>query len=84
MQVIRQYERAVIQRLGRLRWSAVGPGIVFRIPILDRFVCEASLKRPFFYCLTTANANLQTRIDLRTKLTQITINEVDKWRERRF
>jgi regulator of protease activity HflC (stomatin/prohibitin superfamily) len=37
IRVIREYERAVVFRLGRLR-GAKGPGLIFLIPIIDRMV----------------------------------------------
>ncbi|MBI4362128.1 MAG: slipin family protein [Euryarchaeota archaeon] len=36
--IIREYQRAVIFRLGRLMGAAKGPGIFFRIPGVDKFV----------------------------------------------
>ena len=36
--VVTEYERAVIFRLGRVRANASGPGLVTRIPIVDRVV----------------------------------------------
>ena len=37
IQVLREYERGVVFRLGRLI-SARGPGIIFLIPIVDKMV----------------------------------------------
>ncbi|MDN5558812.1 MAG: slipin family protein [Ruaniaceae bacterium] len=37
LRVVREYERVVAFRLGRLR-GALGPGIVFRLPFLDKLV----------------------------------------------
>lgn len=37
LRVVREYERVVAFRLGRLR-GALGPGIVFRLPLLDTLV----------------------------------------------
>ena len=34
--VVREYERAVIFRLGRVRAKASGPGVVMRVPAVDR------------------------------------------------
>ena len=36
--VVTEYERAVIFRLGRVRANASGPGLIFRIPLVDRVV----------------------------------------------
>src|SRR5262245_12960553 len=36
--VVTEYERAVIFRLGRVRTNASGPGLVMRIPAVDRVV----------------------------------------------
>ncbi len=36
--VITEYERAVVFRLGRLREEAKGPGMIVRVPFVDRFV----------------------------------------------
>jgi regulator of protease activity HflC (stomatin/prohibitin superfamily) len=38
LKVLREYERAVVFRLGRLIATPKGPGLVFLIPIVDRFV----------------------------------------------
>jgi len=38
LKVLREYERAVVFRLGRLIAAPKGPGLVFLIPIVDRFV----------------------------------------------
>lgn len=37
LRVVKEYERVVAFRLGRLR-SALGPGLVFRLPFLDKLV----------------------------------------------
>lgn len=37
LRVVREYERVVAFRMGRLR-GALGPGIVFRLPLLDKLV----------------------------------------------
>ena len=36
--IVTEYERAVIFRLGRVRANASGPGLIFRIPFVDRVV----------------------------------------------
>ncbi|MGH9224570.1 MAG: slipin family protein [Acidimicrobiales bacterium] len=36
--IVTEYERAVIFRLGRVRPNASGPGLIFRIPLVDRVV----------------------------------------------
>lgn len=36
--VITEYERAVVFRMGRLRDQAKGPGVIIKIPFVDRFV----------------------------------------------
>jgi len=38
VKVLREYERAVIFRLGRLQRPAKGPGIIFIIPVVDRML----------------------------------------------
>ena len=38
IKVLREYERGVIFRLGRLLGSPKGPGLIFLIPIIDRMV----------------------------------------------
>ena len=38
VKVIREYERAVVFRVGHLRTHPLGPGIIFLIPIVDRMV----------------------------------------------
>ena len=37
IRIVREYERVVVFRLGRLR-GALGPGLVFRLPLLDTLV----------------------------------------------
>ena len=36
--IVTEYERAVFFRLGRIREGAKGPGIVVRLPLIDRVV----------------------------------------------
>jgi regulator of protease activity HflC (stomatin/prohibitin superfamily) len=43
IQIIKQYERAVIFRLGRVRDGARGPGLILIVPIIDR-VTSVSLR----------------------------------------
>ena len=38
IRVITEYERSVFFRLGRVRPEAKGPGVIFRIPMVDRLV----------------------------------------------
>jgi regulator of protease activity HflC (stomatin/prohibitin superfamily) len=38
VKVLREYERAVIFRLGRLQRPAKGPGLIFIIPVVDRML----------------------------------------------
>src|SRR5213592_2922286 len=38
IRVIREYERAIVFRLGRLLPEPKGPGLFFRIPVVDRLV----------------------------------------------
>ena len=38
IKVLREYERGVIFRLGRLLGAPKGPGLIFLIPIIDRMV----------------------------------------------
>jgi len=38
LRVITEYERSVFFRLGHVRPEAKGPGLIFRIPVLDRLV----------------------------------------------
>ena len=38
IRVLREYERAVVFRLGRLLGDAKGPGLILLIPIVDRMV----------------------------------------------
>jgi len=57
--IVREYERLVVFRLGRLI-GAGGPGIVFVIPIVNRFVKidlrERYLEVPHQTCITNDNA----------------------------
>ncbi|HLN17822.1 MAG TPA: slipin family protein [Acidimicrobiales bacterium] len=38
LRVVTEYERAVVFRLGRIRDEAKGPGVIVRIPVMDRLV----------------------------------------------
>ncbi|HZU79073.1 MAG TPA: slipin family protein [Acidimicrobiales bacterium] len=38
VRVVTEYERSVFFRLGRVRPEAKGPGVIFRIPVVDRLV----------------------------------------------
>jgi regulator of protease activity HflC (stomatin/prohibitin superfamily) len=38
IRVVTEYERSVFFRLGRVRPEAKGPGVIFRIPVVDRLV----------------------------------------------
>jgi regulator of protease activity HflC (stomatin/prohibitin superfamily) len=38
IKIVKEYERAVVFRLGRLMKSAKGPGIIIIIPVIDRWV----------------------------------------------
>ena len=38
LKIVKEYERAVVFRLGRLLKSAKGPGIIIIIPVIDRWV----------------------------------------------
>src|SRR5690348_6089394 len=38
IRVVREYERAIVFRLGRLFPTPKGPGLFFRIPIIDKLV----------------------------------------------
>src|SRR3954471_17422954 len=38
IKVLREYERAIVFRLGRLVTEPRGPGLIFLIPIVDRMV----------------------------------------------
>ena len=59
IKIIREYERLVVFRLGRLI-GAGGPGVVFVIPIVNRFVRidlrERFLEVPHQTCITKDNA----------------------------
>jgi regulator of protease activity HflC (stomatin/prohibitin superfamily) len=59
IKIVREYERLVVFRLGRLI-GAGGPGIVFVIPIVNRFVKidlrERYLEVPHQTCITNDNA----------------------------
>ncbi|MHA1260979.1 MAG: SPFH domain-containing protein, partial [Candidatus Freyarchaeota archaeon] len=59
IKILKEYERAVIFRLGRLL-GAKGPGIIFLIPIIDRAV-KVDLRENYFeirrqMCITGDNA----------------------------
>src|SRR6185436_11579685 len=36
IRILQEYERGVVFRLGRLRGSELGPGLIFLIPLVDR------------------------------------------------
>jgi regulator of protease activity HflC (stomatin/prohibitin superfamily) len=60
IRVLKEYERAVIFRLGRALPGVKGPGIIFLIPILDKMV-KTDLREQFFEiahqrCITSDNA----------------------------
>ncbi len=60
LRVYREYERAVIFRLGRALPGAKGPGLIYVIPIIDRAV-KVDLRESFFdvprqKCITKDNA----------------------------
>ena len=59
IKIVREYERLVVFRLGRLI-GAGGPGVVFVIPIVNRFVKidlrERYLEVPHQTCITADNA----------------------------
>lgn len=38
VRIVKEYERGVIFRLGRVQGMAKGPGLIFLIPIVDRMV----------------------------------------------
>ena len=38
LRVVTEYERSVFFRLGRVRPEAKGPGVIFRVPLVDRLV----------------------------------------------
>src|SRR5215217_8526692 len=38
VRILKEYERGVIFRLGRVQGSAKGPGLIFLIPIVDKMV----------------------------------------------
>ena len=38
VRIVKEYERGVIFRLGRVQGAAKGPGLIFLIPIVDRMV----------------------------------------------
>ncbi len=66
IRILREYERGVIFRLGKLL-GAKGPGLIFLIPIVDRMVrmdlrvvtiCEASsARRRSMTCFRSARAS---------------------------
>lgn len=60
IKVLKEYERAVIFRLGRAIPGVKGPGVIFLLPILDKMV-KVDLREQFFEiehqrCITSDNA----------------------------
>jgi regulator of protease activity HflC (stomatin/prohibitin superfamily) len=60
IRVLKEYERAVIFRLGRALPGVKGPGVIFLIPFLDKMV-KVDLREQFFEiehqrCITNDNA----------------------------
>ncbi len=60
IRVLKEYERAVIFRLGRAIPGVKGPGVIFLIPILDKMV-RVDLREQYFEiehqrCITSDNA----------------------------
>ncbi len=65
IKVLKEYERAVIFRLGRVSGTK-GPGIVFLVPIIDRAV-KADLRENYFeirrqLCITAENSPLDVDV----------------------
>ncbi|MEM2144357.1 MAG: SPFH domain-containing protein [Candidatus Jordarchaeaceae archaeon] len=63
LRVYREYERAVIFRLGRALPGAKGPGLIYIIPIIDRAI-KVDLRENFFdvprqKCITKDNAPVE-------------------------
>ncbi|MEM3586295.1 MAG: SPFH domain-containing protein [Candidatus Jordarchaeaceae archaeon] len=63
LRVYREYERAVIFRLGRALPKAKGPGLIYVIPIIDRAV-KVDMRENFFdvprqKCITKDNAPVE-------------------------
>ena len=44
IRILREYERGVIFRLGKLQ-GAKGPGLIFLIPVVDRMVKDGFARR---------------------------------------
>ncbi|MFX0169008.1 MAG: SPFH domain-containing protein [Candidatus Hodarchaeota archaeon] len=60
IRVLKEYERAIIFRLGHALPGTKGPGVIFLIPLLDKMV-KIDLREQFFEiehqrCITTDNA----------------------------
>ena len=53
IKIVREYERAVIFRLGRLL-GAKGPGLFFVIPFVDNFIKVDFISTPFLYFLPSS------------------------------
>ncbi len=75
IKVIREYERLVVFRLGRLI-GARGPGVVFIIPIINRFnkidLRERYLEVPHQTCITKDNAPTDIDFLIYYKVTEAT------------
>ena len=66
VRVLKEYERAVIFRLGRALPGVKGPGVIFLIPILDRMI-RVDLREQFFeieHQRSITNDNAPVDIDL--------------------
>jgi regulator of protease activity HflC (stomatin/prohibitin superfamily) len=75
IKIIREYERLVVFRLGRLI-GARGPGVVFIIPIINRFMKidlrERYLEVPHQTCITKDNAPTDIDFLIYYKVTEAT------------
>jgi regulator of protease activity HflC (stomatin/prohibitin superfamily) len=75
IKIVREYERLVVFRLGRLM-GASGPGVVFIIPFINRFVKidlrERYLEVPHQTCITKDNAPTDIDFLIYYKVTEAT------------
>ena len=54
--VVTEYQRAVFFRFGRIRAQAKGPGLIFRIPAVDRVVKVESISEFNSFCTAHAGS----------------------------
>lgn len=86
LRVLREYERGVIFRLGRVLPKEKGPGIIFLIPFIDRMV-KVDLREDYFdvpyqRCITKDNAPVDVDVLIYYKVVSPidSVIKVENWK----